>query len=378
MSAPVYRKLGVLIEDARDLYRNKTAMAVLRFRPEDVLCVIDPTRSQDEAQVLQEVAPGVPVVGELSEAIELGIEWLVVGVVTPGGFMPEILRPLVYAAIRARIGVITGLHQSFQDPNLIALSARYAVEVVNLRKPPEFERVIATGKARSTKARRVMTVGTDANIGKTTAALALERFINRERPRRHKAAFVSTSQDGRLVTGRGVAIDRVIADFAAGWTERLVLEADHGADLLIIEGQNSVLSPYSGGTALSLLHGGCPDMLILCHNPTRTHLRHTDVPVPALTDYVKVYEALIAPLHPGKVVAISLNTVELDERAALAAIKAAAKATGLPCADPIRHGDAGCRVLADAVSAAMAARAPAAKRPAGKAKTSAKAVVKGG
>lgn len=373
MSAHIYRKLGVLIEDARDLYRNKTAMALLRFRPEDVLCVIDPTRTHDEDEILHKVAPQVPIIGDVSEAIALGIEWLVVGVVTPGGFMPDILRPQVYAAIRARIGIITGLHQSFQDPNLIALSARYAVEVVNLRKTPEFERVIATGKARGTRARRVMTVGTDANIGKTTAALSIERFINAERPRRQKAAFVSTSQDGRLVTGRGVAIDRVIADFAAGWTERLVLEADTGADLLIIEGQNSVLSPYSGGTALSLLHGACPDAMILCHNPTRTLLRHTDVPVPALSDYIKVYEALIAPLHRGKVVAISLNTVEMDERTALAAIKAAAKATGLPCADPVRQGVEGCRILAEPLYALGSAKPARAKRTALAAKGSATA-----
>jgi uncharacterized NAD-dependent epimerase/dehydratase family protein len=357
MTDPVYRRLGVLVEDVRDIYRNKTAMAVLRFRPEDVVCVIDPTPSAEEDAVLRRVAPEVPVVSDVSEAIALGIEWLVVGVVTPGGYMPDSLRPQVYAAIKARVGVISGLHQSLQDPNLIALSARYAIELVNLRKSPDAgERVLATGKARQTRAYRTMVVGTDANIGKTTTALGLERYLNRERPRRVKTGFVSTSQDGRLVTGRGLAIDRVIADFAAGWTERLVLEADRGGvDLLVVEGQNGVLSPYSGGTALSLLHGACPDTMILCHHPGRTHLRHTDVPMPPLVDQVRIYEALLAPLHPGKVVAISLNTVELDERAAAKAIQAAAKATGLPCVDPIRQGSDGFKVLADA---ALAGRAP--------------------
>ena len=363
MTDPVYRRLGVLVEDVRDLYRNKTAMAVLRFRPEDVICVIDPTRTAEELEILHSIAPNVPVVSDVAEAIALGIEWLVVGVVTPGGYMPEELRPILYAAIKARVGVISGLHQSLQDPNLIAMSARYAVELVNLRKSPDNgERVLATGRSRQTKAFRVMVVGTDANIGKTTTALGLERFLNRERPRRVKAGFVSTSQDGRLVTGQGIAIDRVIADFAAGWTERLVLEADRGGvDVLVVEGQNGIMSPYSGGTALSLLHGTCPDAMILCHHPGRTHLRHTDVPMPAIMDQVKIYEALLAPIHPGKVVAISLNTVELDERAAIKAIQAASKATGLPCVDPIRQGAVGWQVLVDAVLAARQPTTPKVK-----------------
>ncbi|MCK6487027.1 MAG: DUF1611 domain-containing protein [Planctomycetes bacterium] len=355
----VFKRLGVLIEGSQDIYRNKTAMALLRFRPEDVVCVIDSTLAGC-ASAGEDLDHPIPVVATMAEAIALGIEWLVIGVATPGGFLPDDLRPPVYEAIRNRVGVISGLHESVgNDPNLVALAARHAVELVNLRKPPEYDRVTATGKARGTRARRVMTVGTDANIGKTTTALALVRHLQgmKGAPR---TRFVSTSQDGILVTGRGIAIDRVPADFAAGWTERLVLEEDRlGAGLLVVEGQNSILSPYSGGTALSLLHGACPDAMVLCHNPSRRTLRHTDVPVPPLGDYITMYERLLAPLHPGRVVAVSLNTCELDERAAADAVKAAAKATGLPCADPVRGGEAACRILAEALLAACAS--PAAK-----------------
>jgi uncharacterized NAD-dependent epimerase/dehydratase family protein len=134
-----------------------------------------------------------------------------------------------------------------------------------------------------------------------------------------------------------------------------------------------LLSPPYSGVALSLLHGSCPDAMILCHAPTRTHHRHTDVPIPPLPIYRRLYEEMLAPLHPGKVVAVALNTMGLDLKAAPAELAAARKITGLPCADVVRElpGNRGCAELADAVLAAWEA-AGAARRPAPKAKGKAK------
>ena len=368
----IYKRLAVLTEGGLDLYRNKTAMGLLRFRPEDVLCVIDSKHAGANLSQIIGFDIDVPIVGSIREAVRFGVEWLVIGVATPGGYLPEGLRPQVYEAIRNRIGVISGLHESVHgDPNLVALGCRYAVELVNLRQVPDHDPVISTGKARRTKGYRTLVVGTDANIGKTTAALTIERHINATKSYRTKARFVSTSQDGILITGRGVAIDRVISDFAGGMVENLVLADDRsGADLLIIEGQNSILSPCYSGTALSILHGACPDALVLCHNPARTTFRHTDVPVPALKVFVDLYERLAAPINPAKVVAIVLNTLGMDDDAAAAAMQAAAKETGLPVADIHREGTEGCARIADAILTAKRNRpAPAPRAPARRAKT---------
>ena len=351
-SRPLYRKLAVLTEGTRDIYRNKTALGLLRFRPEDVVCVIDSANVGADLGQLVGITAKIPVVGSITDAAALGTEWLVIGVNTPGGYLPDSIRPHVYDSIRHRIGVISGLHESVNgDPNLVSLAARYAVELVNLRATPD-DRLVSTGKARATRGFRLLTVGTDANIGKTTVALTLQRHISNQRSYKTKARFVSTSQDGILITGRGVAVDRMISDFAGGMVEHLVLEDDRfGADLLVIEGQNSILSPCYSGTAISLLHGSCPDAMILCHNPKRTLLRHTDAPVPALATYIDLYERLLAPIHPGKVVAIALNTMELTADEAAAEIAAAQRATGLPVADVIREGAAGCERIAAAVLA---------------------------
>ena len=370
-TAPVlYRRLALLTQGGLDIYRNKTAMGMLRFRPEDVVCVIDPKHAGQDLKRITGVGAGIPIVSSVAEAVRMGIEWLVIGVATPGGTLPDALKPQVYEAIRNRIGVISGLHESVNgDPNLVALSARYAVELVNLRRVPDDEaHTIGKAHARQTKAYRVLTVGTDANIGKTTTALELERLLQAERI---NARFVSTGQDGKLVTGRGVCIDRVIANFASGAVERLVMHEARGVDVLVIEGQDSILSPPYSGVALALLHGSCPDAMILCHAPTRTVHRHTDVPIPPLDTYRRLYEQMLAPFHPGKVVAISLNTLGLDDTEARAALAAASGETGLPAADPVRHPD-GIRVLADAVLTAM--RAAGRTLPAtGKAKAKAKA-----
>ena len=353
---PIYRKLAVLTEGTCDIYRNKTAMGLLRFRPEDVRCVLDSNHVGTDLSSMPGIDTKIPVVSTIREVLDLGVEWLVIGVNTPGGSLPDSIRPLIYEAIRNRIGIISGLHESVNgDPNLVSLAARYAVELVNLRATPD-DRIVSTGKARSTKAFRVLTVGTDANIGKTTVALMLERYLNSVKKYHVAAGFVSTSQDGILITGRGVAVDRMISDFAGGMVEQLVLSNDRGHDVLLIEGQNSILSPCYSGTAMSLVHGSCPDAMILCHNPRRTLLRHTDAPVPPLATYIDLYERVLAPVHPGKVVGIALNTLELTDDEAAAAIAAASKETGLPVADVIREGADGCKRLADAVLAARAAK----------------------
>jgi uncharacterized NAD-dependent epimerase/dehydratase family protein len=355
-STPIlYRRLALLTQGGLDIYRNKTAMGMLRFRPADVVCVIDAKHAGQDLQALTGVGAGIPIVATVQEAVELGIEWLVIGIVTPGGHLPDELKIQVYDAISKRVGIISGLHESVAgDPNLVSRAARHAVELVNLRKLPVEDFPIGKGLARHTKAFRVLVVGTDANIGKTTTALELERHLI---ARGIHARFVATGQDGKLITGRGLCVDRVISNFASGAVERLVVNEARHSDILIIEGQDAILSPPYSGVALSLLHGSCPDAMILCHAPTRVTHRHTDVAIPSLQVYRRLYEDMLAPLHPGKVVAVALNTMGLDYPAAQAALAVATEETGLPSTDVVRTvaGFNGSAPLVDAVLAAWKA-----------------------
>jgi uncharacterized NAD-dependent epimerase/dehydratase family protein len=164
-----------------------------------------------------------------------------------------------------------------------------------------------------------------------------------------RSAFVATGQTGILLAGRGLAIDRVIADFTAGAAEALVLEAAAGHDVVVVEGQGSLLHPGYAGVTLSLLHGALPHSMILCHQATRTRIRHGDVAIPPLADLVRRYEDALAPLRPGRVVAAAIATFDLEDDEARFALEGQAKALALPVTDPVRHG-AG--LLVEAVLAA--------------------------
>jgi D-glutamate N-acetyltransferase len=55
---------------------------------------------------------------------------------------------------------------------------------------------------------------------------------------------------------------------------------------------------------------------------------------------IRMHEMLVRHLRPAPVIAVSLNTYDLSDRAARAAIEKTRKQTGLPTTDPVRF-DAG-------------------------------------
>ena len=85
-----------------------------------------------------------------------------------------------------------------------------------------------------------------------TAALELTRAARAPGAR---AAFVATGQTGIMIAGWGIAIDRVIADFASGAAEQLVVAAAANADLVFVEGQGGINHPAFAPVTLALLYG---------------------------------------------------------------------------------------------------------------------------
>jgi len=184
----------------------------------------------------------------------------------------------------------------------------------------------------------ILTVGSDCNVGKMTAQLQLRDELVR---RGHRARFVATGQTGIFIEGWGIAVDAVVADFVAGAAEQLVLEGANEADIVLLEGQGSVIHPGYSGVTLGLLHGSCPDGLILCHQTTRDYIgdyhgRAPWVKIPPLRELVGIYERAAAPVRPTRVLGICLNTFDLSEQEAGAAVARAALETGLPVTDPVR------------------------------------------
>jgi len=354
----------ILADGAFGPETSKTANCAIRYVPERVAAVLDSAAAGRTAQEVLGYGGSIPVVGTLDEGLAHGPTALLIGIAPRGGRLPEAWRGWIAAAIDRGLDVWSGLHTLLgDDPALAARAAAKGVRLFDLRKPPE-GLPVSNGRARLVDALVVLTVGTDCNTGKMTAQLELLRGLA---ARGLATRFVATGQTGILIAGRGIAVDAVVADFIGGAAEQMVLEAAAEGEVVLVEGQGSLLHPGYSGVTLGLLHGACPSAMILCHKVSRKligeyHPGEAWSRIPPLADVVRVYEAAAGWVHPSAVIGVALNTYDLPERSAAAAVERAARETGLPATDPVRFG-AGPLVEAIAQAAARR-RAGGAPRPA--------------
>ncbi|MFN3644511.1 MAG: N-acetyltransferase DgcN [Gemmobacter sp.] len=270
----------------------------------------------------------------LAEAKAAGIRTVVVGVANRGGIISPAWKKVLVAALEEGFDLASGLHNLLRDEEDLAAVARATGRVLHDVRVPAVDYPIANGIKRAGK--RMLAVGTDCSIGKMYTALCVERAM---RAQGMKATFRATGQTGILITGDGVPLDAVVADFMAGAVEWLTPDNDPDHwDL--IEGQGSLFHVSYSGVTLALIHGGQPDALILCHEPTRSHMRglpHYGMPtLEALRD-LSLTMARIA--NPACVVAgVSINTQAMAEGAARAYLAEVEARMGLPATDPFRFG----------------------------------------
>jgi D-glutamate N-acetyltransferase len=348
---PERPRVAILAEGLLARQTAKTAIGVIRYAPYPVVAMIDSTRTGTDAAAAIGVGAGIPVVATVGEAVVRGATVVLIGTAAPGGRIPDPYRPILADALRRGLEVWNGLHERLlDDPALREAAARGGGRVRELREPPA-DLPIGGHRARRAGAHVVLTVGSDAAVGKMTVALELVRALERAGK---GAAFVATGQTGIAIAGQGISVDAVVADFIAGAAERMVCDAAESADWVVVEGQGSLMHPGFSGVALGLLHGSAPDVLVLCHDASRAEVKgFPGMPIRSLRELVPLYEGAAtwsrAPGARVHVAGVALNTSALDDEAAARAIRAAAAETGLPAADPVREGPAGADRLAAAV-----------------------------
>ena len=324
---------------------SKTANACIRYTPERVVGIIDASKAGSTAQQVLGFGGDIPVVGTLAAGLALGPNALVIGIAPAGGQLPDTWIQLLAGAIEHGLEIWSGLHTFIGNvPELAALATKHGVAIHDLRRPPA-NLTVANGRVRDIAATVVLTVGTDCNIGKMTTQLQL---LGNLRARGIRTSFAATGQTGILVEGRGIGVDAVIADFIAGAAERLVLDCAEDADLILVEGQGSIIHPSYSGVTYGLLHGSLPHAQVLCTQPSRTAINRCEwVKIPPLVDFIRLSEAVAAPLRVAPVIGISLNTYDLDEDTALRTIQTVQNETGLPTTDTVRFDAA---PLVDAIA----------------------------
>jgi uncharacterized NAD-dependent epimerase/dehydratase family protein len=268
------------------------------------------------------------------EARARGARSLLIGVANSGGIISESWMPALLEALESGLDIVSGMHSKLNDtPQLKSAAERRGRRLIDVRTPPRHI-PIASGLKRAGK--RLLTVGTDCALGKKYTALALARAFSR---RGVDADFRATGQTGIMISGGGIPMDAVIADFAAGAAEMLTPDAP-AQHWDVIEGQGSLFHPAYAGVSMSLLHGSQPDVIVVCHRPGREQvLGHSSFALPTIGETIEMNLRLGRRTNARiRCAGISLDTSRLDEEAAHRLLADQSAQYKLPVADPIRGG----------------------------------------
>ncbi|WP_294614801.1 N-acetyltransferase DgcN [Roseovarius sp.] len=317
----------LFLGDAPDMLAAKVAIGIRDWRPENA--------------VGQFRLPGCGAdLGltdmTLAEAKAAGAKTLVIGVANRGGLISKEWKKVLVTALEEGFDLAAGLHNLLRDePDLRAVAEATGRTLHDVRVP-SVSYPIADGTKR--RGKRCLPVGTDCSVGKMYTAMAMERDMI---ARGMKATFRPTGQTGILITGDGVPLDAVVADFMAGAVEWLTPDSDDDHwDL--IEGQGSLFHVSFSGVTMALIHGGQPDALILCHEPTRAHMRGLpDYALPTLEALRDMALPIARVANPAcQVVGVSVNTQHMSEDEARSYLASIETDLGLPATDPYRFGAA--------------------------------------
>ena len=330
----------LFLGDVPDLLDAKTARGILEWRPER--CTGQWRLNAGTVDLgLPDMTP--------EQAVAAGARTLVIGIAPVGGAIERHWIAPICRAITAGLDIASGLHQRLTTVPEIAATAQATGRHLYDVRHSDGQRIVATGAPRI--GNRVLTVGTDCAIGKKFTALAIHRALEE---RGIEAYFRATGQTGIMIAGDGIAIDAVVADFAAGAAEALS-PATAPEAWSVVEGQGSLFHPAYAGVSLALLHGAQPDWIILCHEPGRTVIDgFPDFPLPEVEEAIaRNLEAARLTSPHVRCAGISVDTSRLGVAAGRAAVAALARRTGLPVVDPLVEGPA---ALVDAMLSPRATR----------------------
>ena len=328
-------KIAVWMEASLDDDYGKMGISALRYLDNEILCVIDSVFSGQSLSEVSIIQKNIPIVKSINEAKSLGCNVLLLGVLTSGGLRPKSWDIVLKEALEKGMSIINGLHDQV-SPTF----SKYIVEENQWiwdTRVPKFIPKVGSAKAANLNNKRVLMIGTDMAAGKMTVGLELYSYLT---DKKINSGFVATGQVGITITGRGIPLDAYKLDHACGAVESAIIE-QKDKDIIIVEGQGSILHPGSSAT-LPLMRGACPTHMILCHIARNQTLRSVEnIRIPDLKKFISLNEQLasvIGTYPESKVVGIALNTNLMSEKSARKFIKKVEKDTGLPSTDVVRFG----------------------------------------
>lgn len=325
------RRMVLLTDGVTNVGTAKTAVNLIRYKPEECVAILDPSNAGKMSSEVFGLG-NVPIVRTLDEA--KGANVLAIGIAPAGGKLSSTLRAALLDGISRGMEVLSGLHTFVSDDAELAEAARQkGVRIFDVRK--NAERDVTQRRNINPKCLRIHTVGHDCNVGKMVVSVEVAQALRKQGV---DAKFVATGQTGIMIEGDGCPIDAVVADFINGAAEKLVLANQHH-EILLVEGQGSIIHPRYSAVTLGLLHGCAPQGLILCYEMGRSTVYGMDhVKLPSLQKFKELYEVNASTQHPCRVIGIGINGRRFTDAEVEEERKRVEGEMGLPAADVLRHG----------------------------------------
>ena len=325
----------ILAIDSFDYIENKTGNMLIRYRTDEVVAVIDPSKKGLHSQDVIGVGGKIPVVSSFNESKKYDPDTLVVGNAPQGGIVSEEMKAEIISALHFGVKIISGMHDFLSiDKKLMEIAKKNGTEIFDLRKPPSPPH-FPKGTWINRKTPVLLVVGSDCDSGKMTTAWEIKKRLQAENK---NVEFIGTGQTGILLSG-GVAVDAVVADFMAGEIEHLIdKNIKDDTDLVVVEGQGSITNYAYSGVTLGLLHGCMPDYLILTHDISREKdvMNHD---LPELGSFMKLHIDIMAPFKKTSFLGINLITFNKNEEEAREQVNYFQTNYDLPTTDLIRFGN---------------------------------------
>ena len=328
------KKIVILSHGAFNYIKNKTGNMLIRYRTDEVIALLDRTKSGMTANDELGYGGNIPVLDNFDACIDLEPDTLVIGNASQGGFISDDYRAEVIKAIEFGCDIISGMHHFINDDvEFVQLAEKHNVSLFDLRRPPDPPN-FPKGSWHKRKIPVLLIVGTDCDTGKMTTAWEVsERLKSRGR----KVEFIGTGQTGILLSGAGVPIDAVKADFMAGEIEHLIDKVSEDTELIIVEGQGALTNQYYAGVTLGLLHGAMPDYMLMTHDPAR-ELDVTDYPMATMRLVMDMHLDLMSNFKKSKFIGINLLTFKLSDEDAKKEIDKVKEEYSMATTDLIRYG----------------------------------------
>ncbi len=316
----------------------RMVIAALLYIPDRIVAVIDSSKERGTTQEAIGFGGDTPIVHSIEEALKFKPDSMLIGITPMGGVLPDNWRHIIRGALHSGLHVVSGLKQPLRrDAEFSAIAEEKGLRIHDLHQVSKSHLIRAQGSWRRRSINTILTVGTDSNTGKMTTALMLHREMLR---RGLNVAMVGTGPTGILISGRGVSVEDIPADFINGAIElEIDKAANEGYEYVIVEGQGALSNCGNSPIALGLLHGAMPDAMILCHQPSR----ETDgygLPLPGIRDTIALHERMIGVFKQAYVVAIGLNSMDLNKEDYRVTVSEIERDSGLPTVDALRESPA--------------------------------------